>query len=89
MTFGIAELLDRSLYHLTDSLSGTIPEKENIIQDTIDGYQKEVDSMQARVDTKMAELERQFVAMETAMSQLQSQSAWLTNQLDAASKGWG
>jgi flagellar hook-associated protein 2 len=89
LTFGVAELLDRSLYHITDSLSGTIPEKEGILQNTIDGLKEDVDAMETRVDRKMEELERQFVVMETAMSQLQSQSAWLANQLDAAGKGWG
>lgn len=38
-----------------------------------------------RLEIRRASLERQYTALETALSQLQGQSSWLTSQLDALS----
>ncbi len=85
LTYGIAELLDRSLYYITDSVDGTITHKKETIQDTIDHLKDDIETMEARLDQRMAELERRFVAMETALSTLQSQTGWLTGQINMIS----
>ena len=79
LTFGVAELLDRSLYHITDSGSGTITNKEETLQNTIDNLEEDIETMEARLDKKMGELESRFVAMEIALSKIKSQSDWLTS----------
>ncbi|MDI6761901.1 MAG: flagellar filament capping protein FliD [Thermodesulfobacteriota bacterium] len=88
LTYGIAELLDRSLYSITDSVDGTITHKKETNQDTIDRLEDNIETMKARLDQRMAELERRFVAMETALSTLQSQTSWLTGQINTVSRGW-
>jgi len=89
LTYGVAELLDRALYYITDSVSGTIAQKEETIQETISGLAEDITAMEDRLDRKMADLERKFIAMETALSTLQSQINWLSSQIETINKGWG
>ena len=88
LTFGVAELLNRETYHVTDPLGGYISNKEETLQETVDNLEEDIDSMEVRVDQRMAELERKFIVMETALSRLQSQTSWLTGQINAANSGW-
>ncbi|MGC8809762.1 MAG: flagellar filament capping protein FliD, partial [bacterium] len=89
LTYGVAELLDRALYYITDSVSGTIANKEQTIQETISSLADDISEMEDRLDRKMADLERKFIAMETALSTLQSQISWLSSQIETINKGWG
>jgi flagellar hook-associated protein 2 len=89
LTFGVAELFDRALYHLTDSVDGYMANKEEAIQDTIDNLDKRIEAMEERVDRKMARMTNQFIAMEMALSAMQSQSDWLSGQINASYSGWG
>ncbi len=88
LTYGVAELLDRLLHSITDSLDGTIAKKEETIQNAIDRFNNNIETMKTRLEQRMAELERRFVAMETALSTLQSQSGWLSNQIKTINQGW-
>ncbi len=88
MTFGVAELIDRALFYITDSVDGTITNKEETIQETIDRLNDDIGDLEIRIERKMAELERRFIAMETALSQLQSQSDWLSGQINAVNRSW-
>jgi flagellar hook-associated protein 2 len=83
LVYGVAELFERALSGLTDSYEGTIAQKDESIQDTIDRLDERLLEMEERIEKKMATMTSQFIAMETAMSQLQSQSEWLANQLSA------
>lgn len=88
LTFGVAELLVRSLHSLTDSLDGTIAGKSATIQGTIKSMEEDVNTMELRLEQRMAELKRRFVAMETTLSKLQSQMGWLTGQINSVYRGW-
>jgi flagellar hook-associated protein 2 len=88
LTFGIAELMDRSLYQVTNSVDGTVINKKETVQDTVDSLSNNIDRMEKRLDQKMARMERQFIAMESAMNTLQSQGNWLSGQINSASSGW-
>ncbi len=88
LSFGIAELLSRSLHQMTDALGGIISNKTNGIENSIRRMEKDILQMESRIDRKMAELERQFIAMETALSRLQSQTSWLTSQIRSINRGW-
>ena len=85
LTLGLAELLNRSLYGITDATYGFLPDKLETIQNTIDGYDEDIARMEAQVDQKMADLEMRFIAMETALSTLRSQSDWLSGQINSMS----
>jgi flagellar capping protein FliD len=85
--FGVAELLDRSLYQVTDSTYGYLPVQEQAIQETINGYNDTIATMQARVEQKMQDLEARFTNMEIAMSSMQSLSSWLSSQIQSLTGG--
>ncbi len=88
LTFGIAELLNRSLHQITQSLGGVISSKTSGIERRIQHMEQDIAQMELRIDRKMVELERQFIAMETALSTLQSQAGWLSNQIKNINMGW-
>jgi flagellar hook-associated protein 2 len=63
--------------------------KQDSLQDNIDSFETKIEEMGARLDRKMESMINKFVAMETALSIMQSQSQWLTGQINASYKGWG
>jgi flagellar capping protein FliD len=89
ITFGVAELLERSLYRITDSTYGYLPDKQEAIQETINSYDERIATMEARLEKKMEELEARFVAMEIALSSMQSLSGWLSGQINSMNSIWG
>jgi flagellar hook-associated protein 2 len=88
LTFGVAELYDRSLFGITDSLEGYVPFKQESIQNNIGSYTTQIEEMEARLAIKQEQLINRFVQMELAMQKIQSQSNWLAGQVTAASAGW-
>ncbi|HYW96208.1 MAG TPA: flagellar filament capping protein FliD, partial [Bacteroidales bacterium] len=89
LTLGTAELFDRVLFSITDSYDGYIAFKQDSLQDSIDSFDTRIEEMEARLDLKMENMINKFVAMETALSVMQSQSDWLSNQINASYSGWG
>jgi flagellar hook-associated protein 2 len=82
LTFGVAELLNRSLYHITDSTNGSLKGTQEAIRDAIKGYDRQIARRETQIDRQMADLQTKFVAMETLLSKLQSQQNWLTGQIN-------
>jgi flagellar hook-associated protein 2 len=89
LTFGVAELYDRALFNITDTIDGYLAFKQESLQDSISGYETQIDEMEARLELKREQMINRFVQMELAMQKIQNQSNWLAGQLDAASNGWG
>jgi flagellar hook-associated protein 2 len=77
MGFRLNELLDS--YNEDDGLVGG---RVGSLQDQIDLLADQIDSMEERIAKRQETLTAQFLAMESAMGALQSQSAFLTAQLD-------
>jgi flagellar capping protein FliD len=88
LTFGVAELFDRALLHITDSIDGYVSFKQQSIQNSIKGFQTQMDEMEARLARKQEQLINRFAQMELALQQIQNQSNWLAGQLNAADKAW-
>jgi flagellar hook-associated protein 2 len=88
LTFGVAELLDRALYGITDPNSGYLPDAEQTIQDSITNYTQQITKNQNQITQQMNTLQNQFVTMETTLSQLSNESNWLTGQINSVSNGW-
>jgi flagellar hook-associated protein 2 len=88
MTLGIAELFDRVLFNITDSVEGYVSFKQDSLQDSIDRFETDIEGMEARLDLKMEMMINRFVAMELALSKIQNQSDWLTGQVSALFSGW-
>ncbi|MCE5284081.1 MAG: flagellar filament capping protein FliD [Deltaproteobacteria bacterium] len=88
LTFGVAELYDRALFTITDSIEGYVPFKEESLQNSINDYETQIDEMEARLALKQELMINQFTQMELAIQKIQSQSSWLSSQIEAAKSGW-
>ena len=88
LTTGVAELFDRMLENVTDPIDGYVAFKKESLGNSIDSFEDQIDRMTELLNRKMERMITQFVAMELALSNIQSQSDWLTGQLNAASGGW-
>ena len=88
LTIGTADLFDRTLFNITDPYSGYVSFKETSLQNSIDTFQTKIDQMNAQVAQKKQQMINEFVAMETALTNIQNQSSWLTSQTTAAANGW-
>lgn len=86
MTIGIAELLDRVLFNITDSIDGYLSYKQESLQTGITRFDDKIEEMEARLDMKSIQMYNKYTAMELALSRLQTQSQWLTGQLSALPK---
>jgi flagellar hook-associated protein 2 len=89
LSFGVAELFDRALDYITDSVDGYVANKGEALQNTIDRLDKRIERMEERIDQKMERMVNQFIAMEEALSAMQSQSDWLSGQINASYGNWG
>ena len=81
LTMGIGELCDRTLYQITDSVSGYLTYKQDSIQNEIDSQSTQITQMEARLSQKKVRLTAQYVAMETALSKIKNQGDWLTGMI--------
>ncbi|MDI9570845.1 MAG: flagellar filament capping protein FliD [Pseudomonadota bacterium] len=88
LTLGAAELFDRVLFNITDSLNGYVSFKQNSLQNSIGDYERQIREMEARLDRKREQLLNRYALMELALQKIQSQSVWLAGQLAAAANGW-
>jgi len=88
LTLGVAELFERALYNMIDSVDGYVAFKEDSLQDRIDDHEDQIKEMEARLDRKMERMINRFVAMEIALSKIKNQSEWLTGQINATYSGW-
>ena len=89
LTLGTAALFDRVLFNITDPYDGYVGFKLDSLQNNINRYETQIEQMEERLDRKTEMMINRFVAMETALSAIQSQSQWLSGQIDAISGGWG
>ena len=89
LTVGVAELFDRALFNITDPYDGYVSFKQESLQNSISDFDVQIQQMEERLNQKMQIMIDRFVVMETAISSMQSMSAWLTAQLDTLQKGWG
>jgi flagellar hook-associated protein 2 len=88
LTLGVAELYDRALFQITDSIDGYVSFKQQSLQESINNFQTQIRDMEAILAKKREQMLNRFLAMELALQKIQSQSSWLTGQLTAAENGW-
>ena len=74
---------------LTRSGNGTIAMQNTSITSSITSLERRSDDVAARLEQRRESLVKQFTAMEAALSRIQSQGNWLTQQITAlnASRG--
>jgi len=78
-SLGIANLFDRLLDQLTDSMDGTVTLADEAYQDQIDLLSSRIEYIDERVETRRAQLSREFTNLETILAQLQTQSLALAS----------
>lgn len=83
LTLGTGELFSRVLYGITDPYEGYAIFKQNSLKNSIDQFETGIQETEDRLDRKMEMMLNRFVAMEKALSMIQSQSQWLSGQLNA------
>jgi flagellar hook-associated protein 2 len=73
----------------SNKYTGTITAAINGRGSTITRIQASIDAWDLRLDLRRTTLQRTFTALETALSQMNSQSSWLTSQLSALGNSQG
>ena len=83
---GVGEKLERTLYSMSDSLSGYVANKQKTLQNQMTKIDRRIDSMESRLTRYQETLMAKYTAMETMITQLQSQMTWLNGQIDSLGK---
>jgi flagellar hook-associated protein 2 len=71
----------------SDSVDGTMTTSINGRSSEIKQMQDSISDWDTRLSLRQESLQRQFSALETALSQMNSQSSWLSGQLNSLSSG--
>ncbi len=83
LTLGTGELFSRILFGITDPFEGYVSFKQDSLKNSIDQIKNRIQDSEDRLNQKMEMMVNRFVAMEKALSMIQSQSQWLSGQLNA------
>ena len=81
LSLGYAQLLDRTLSSVTDSMSGTIAYASQSLQSQQEYLDQEIQAETDRETADEARLRSTFTDMETALGKLKSLSSYMTSQL--------
>jgi len=80
---GIAGRVRNYLNSLTDATQGLITYIEDSIENQNEDYQERIETQEKLLEMKEENLRRQFSQMEEYLSQMQSQSLWLAQQINS------
>lgn len=86
-TTGVLKALELYIDGATGS-GGVLPSAEDRMEAQIEDIQEQVKEMEERLEAYEARLIRQYTAMETLLSQMMSQSQWLSNQVSTLNRNW-
>jgi flagellar hook-associated protein 2 len=82
---GVATKFKNYLYEMTNSGNGLLKTKKDSIDSNLKKIDTRITAIEARLEKRQKNLEAQFGAMETLISGLNSQSTYLTQQMDILS----
>jgi len=82
---GLAKKFQDYLASMTNTSTGMLKGRKDSINTNIKRIDNRITSMEARLEQRQKTMEAQFSAMETLVSGLNSQSSYLTQQMDAIS----
>ncbi|WP_222265383.1 flagellar filament capping protein FliD [Modestobacter marinus] len=83
VTDGVAARLQRLALRASDSVSGSITSLAQGQDTRVDDLQDQIDAWDLRLASRRATLNAQYTALETALGTLQSQSTWLSSQINS------
>ncbi|MBM81229.1 MAG: hypothetical protein CMJ78_11630 [Planctomycetaceae bacterium] len=87
LVFGVARRLGAALNSITDQFEGTLTNREEAINDTIEDLDGRIDDMERRVEQKRLNLVGRFATLEGTIANLQSQGNFLSSQLAGLASG--
>jgi flagellar hook-associated protein 2 len=79
---GIGAQLSTQLDFITDSDSGTIAYRNDAYQGMVDDIDNQIGNLEKRLDNMEERLRKQFVNLEVLLSSLQTQSDYMSTQLN-------
>ncbi|RPI76097.1 MAG: flagellar hook protein, partial [Desulfobacteraceae bacterium] len=88
ITMGAAELFQRALHDMTNTIDGYLDFRMESITESVDSLNTQIEEMEDRLNRRMEMLVNRFVNMETALSRIQNMSNWLSGQINSANRGW-
>ncbi len=86
LTLGVAEGFYRSLFRMVDAFEGYITDKQDSLKAYIERLEDQIQSMEAQLERRRVTMTNQFIQMESAISKLQSQMSWISQQITALNK---
>lgn len=84
---GVLKALEIYLGEVTAS-GGILSSVEKRMEGQVEDLKEQVEKLQERLGSYEARLVRQYTAMETLLSQMMSQSQWLSNQVSILNRNW-
>ncbi len=81
LIYGVARRLGVALNSITDQFEGTLTNREEAINDTIEDLDSRIADMERRIQQKRQNLVGRFARLEGTIANLQSQGNFLTSQL--------
>lgn len=84
---GALKVLEDYLSRIT-SKGGVLAGITDALQETSRDLASQVERMEERIKAREARLIAQYTAMETLLSRMQTQSQWLTNQIQGLNRNW-
>jgi flagellar hook-associated protein 2 len=85
---GAALMMDRQIKNFSSFSGGLITTAESTLTKSNQDFQDQIDKINARAANLKSSLQQQFTNLETRLAQLQSQSQYLSQQLNYL-PGWG
>ncbi len=82
-TVGVGEMMDRSLFYMTDSIDGYVAGKQESLDSQIRDIDDRIAAVERRVSVRETALFNQFVNMEKMLAQLQAQQSWLSGIINS------
>ena len=81
LIYGVGRRLTDMLNFITDNIDGTLVNRENAIDDTIENMDAQIAAMERRAEQVRTNLVKKFAALEGTLATLQSQGNFLQSQL--------
>ena len=86
LIYGIARKLSDTLSSITDEFEGTLKNRENAINDTIEDMDDQIVNMERRIQLMRSNLVSKFASLEGSLATLQSEGNFLSSQLAGLAK---
>ena len=86
LIYGVARQLSDTLSSITDEFDGTLKNRENAINDTIDDMDDQIVNMERRIQLMRSNLVGKFASLEGSLATLQSEGNFLSSQLAGLAK---